>query len=238
MGFLSSLQDVFPDAAIDFSFGLEVTENASAFATPPQILDNAREKAELPRSPDAIGRPILPQTVSLPVPQLNAIQPGDREGESDKAALSPSLPMVEFHGIPKASRQLLYHYRTHVCQLMMPTAAPSHNPWLQIYLPIALQEPPTSATQALLHSILAVSAFNQAGLRKLEGRSFRAQAVEHSKKAEYIMGTIDYTNTSDHQLIGTEQVAKSKQALLAAALTMTTVDVSSRRSCRPKPEHC
>ena len=122
-------------------------------------------------------------------------------------------------------RKLLHHYRTHVCQLMMPTSAPSHNPWLHLYLPIALQEPPTAPKRCLLHAILSVAAFNKAELSSVDRSLFRREAGEHKEKAWLLLNKCTSSNPPD----GVETIAEDstdRQALLAAALTMTTVEVS------------
>ncbi|KAH7309294.1 fungal-specific transcription factor domain-containing protein [Rhexocercosporidium sp. MPI-PUGE-AT-0058] len=132
--------------------------------------------------------------------------------------LSPSLPNLT--NLPTSFSELVHHYRTHVSQLMMPTASDSQNPWLQLYLPLALQEPRTEPKQVLLHAILSVSAFSRAGLatKEDEGR-YVDQGVKHGEEAvRRLRGVVDGRGVED---------AVDKQALLAAALTISTIDVFS-----------
>ena len=147
-----------------------------------------------------------------------------RERWNNPISIATSPPLIEFQRFPLSIRQLLFHYRTHVSQLMMPTVAPSQNPWLQIYLPIALQEPQTTAKHALLNSILAVSAFNQAGLRKSERQSYREMASSYSHKAAQLLKINDFNGLEAGEL---RHDTANRQALLATALTMTTIEVSA-----------
>lgn len=124
-------------------------------------------------------------------------------------------------------RKLLHHYQTHVCQLMMPTSAPSHNPWLHLYLPIALQEPPTAPKRCLLHAILSVAAFNKAELSSIDKRLFRREGSEHMEKAWHLLNKCTSNEPPDDVGTITEDPT-DRQALLAAALTMTTVEVGRR----------
>ena len=131
--------------------------------------------------------------------------------------------------IPAPFSELLHHYRTLVSQQMMPTSAPSQNPWLQLYLPLALQEPRTEPKQVLLHAILAVSAFSLAALASGEGEKYRAQGIQHGEEAvKRLREAIDYGKRigSKSGKEKEEMDPVDKQALLAAALTISTIDVS------------
>jgi len=105
---------------------------------------------------------------------------------------------------------------------MMPTSAPSQNPWLRLYLPIAVQEPATGAKKCLLFAILAVAAFNKAELSSAERVKLRRQAMEYRKSA---WGMLEDHVDSEAGRVDVGQGATDRQALLAAALTMTTTEV-------------
>jgi hypothetical protein len=226
--FLQTLSNIFPEGMTGFTFPAQPTETSS-YSSQSSSKTNAR---------DVSPGPVLIQGAKFPElsqrPLASALRPSPPSIFDVAKSPSPvvsALGPVEFAQFSPDIRQLLSHYRTHVCQLMMPTAAPSHNPWLQIYLRIALQEPRTPARQGLLHSILAVSAFNQAGLQRNNRPWFRKQALEHSRQAERIISSFDYEYTSPAQL---EEDKINKQALLATALTMTTIEVSNlpfKESC-------
>lgn len=125
-------------------------------------------------------------------------------------------------GISEDMKRLIHHYQTHVCTLMMPTADPSNNPWLRLYLPMALEEPGSLPRKALLQAILAVAAFNKANLSKDDEQVYRRQASEYNEKAaELLRSAVQGFRQYPQNIDG-----KERQALLAAALTMTTIEVS------------
>lgn len=150
------------------------------------------------------------------------------EGQDD--ATSPSMelgpsPSFEAEVTSEATRKLLDHYRTHVCQLMMPTSAPSHNPWLQLYLPLAVKSPSSLPQQILLYAILAVASFNRSYLVPSsrihdlkKGREYNERAVAHMRSI------LDSEDAST--VVGEDKNAR--QALMAAALTLTTAEVCQR----------
>jgi hypothetical protein len=105
---------------------------------------------------------------------------------------------------------------------MMPTLAPAHNPWLHLYLPVALQEPRTREKSCLFFAIMATSAFSKAQLSPQSRALHAVQAREFRDKAEALLEQIV------EGLSGQASEAmdsSNKQALLAAALTMTSVEV-------------
>ena len=124
-------------------------------------------------------------------------------------------------GISEDMKRLIHHYQTHVCTLMMPTADPSNNPWLRLYLPMALEQPESLPRKALLQAILAVAAFNKANLSKDDEQLYRRQASEYNEKAaELLRSAVQGFRQYPQAIEG-----KERQALLAAALTMTTIEV-------------
>ena len=129
--------------------------------------------------------------------------------------------------------RLLDHYRSHVCQLMMPTSAPAHNPYLRLYLPMALQKPSNLVKEWLLFGILSVAAFNQAQLSPENRSLYRNKASEYKDKAAHLLKACVAKAQEDVSAI--VDSATDKQALLAAAITMTTIGVCPPRasfSCR------
>lgn len=105
---------------------------------------------------------------------------------------------------------------------MMPTLAPLHNPWLRLYLPLALQEPATAPKQVLLYAILSVAAFNRAHLSSTDKEVYQKQAKEFNDKAVSLLKQVlDAVNASD----GLVDDKTTKQALMAAALTLATAEV-------------
>ncbi|KAH7024766.1 fungal-specific transcription factor domain-containing protein [Microdochium trichocladiopsis] len=114
----------------------------------------------------------------------------------------------------------------------MPTSAPSQNPYLRLYLPMALEEPSTAAKKCLLQGILAVAAYNKAELSTSDRRTYLRQAAEFKNQAaEMLRDIVLGGNDSRPSTAAGASVAlgddTDKQALLAAALTMTTVEVFS-----------
>lgn len=216
---LAFAHGVFQDIPADFTMPSHLVENVVYW----EDLEDNLNRAENVRRPrehsEAMEQPVRLESMSEEPSQDLSDSPHRRSTEK---LSSPVVPPIELSALSKTTRKLLYHYQMHVCQLMMPTAAPSHNPWLKLYLPIALQEPTTAAKQALLHAILAVAAFNQAELNTNDPQSSRLQAVEHSEKAARLVKAI--VSVNDHAAVTD---ALNKQALLAAALTMTTIEVNN-----------
>lgn len=119
--------------------------------------------------------------------------------------------------------QLIQHYQSHVSQLMMPTSAPKQNPWLCVYLPIALQKPSSTAKQCLLLAILAVAAFNKAELSRSKRQVYTRQAVDFKERAASMLKTYVKVGERTQSFPHNET---DRKALLAATLTMTTIEVS------------
>lgn len=174
---------------------------------------------------DPIASPSCSQAQGISQPVGGRDQPHVMTLQSFRSSPHPpSTKEAEIEGfrMSKNTNRLLHHYQTHVCQLMMPTSAPSHNPWLRLYLPIALQEPATIAKKCLLFAILAVAAFNKAELSSAKRVKLRRQAMEYRKSSWEMLK--DYVD-SEAGRVDVGQGAIDRQALLAAALTMTTTEV-------------
>jgi hypothetical protein len=125
-------------------------------------------------------------------------------------------------GLSAISGTLIRHFQTHTCHLMMPTLAPSQNPWLAFYLPTALKEPATPSTKCLLHALIAVAAFNKAELSVGEKAVFRFRGLEYKAIAETLLRCIVEGLGSNTP---TMNDTMDKQSLLAAALTMTSIEI-------------
>jgi hypothetical protein len=123
---------------------------------------------------------------------------------------------------PRIVEILVHHYRTHVARLMMPTSAPSQNPYLCIYLPLALQNPSGDAKECLLMALLSVAAFNKAELQTSDAKRYRDQAIHFAERASSILNS--YTGDSGRCRARAADEA-GRKALLAAIVTMTTVEV-------------
>lgn len=151
----------------------------------------------------------------------------DRLGDSHDETTSPNVepePSSSFEEevTSEATRKLLDHYRTHVCQLMMPTSAPSHNPWLQLYLPLAVKTPSTLPQRILLYAILAVASFNRSYLVPSSRAHDLKKGREYNERAVVLMQSI-FDSEDASTLVGEDKIAR--QALMAAALTLTTAEV-------------
>ncbi|KAH8168986.1 fungal specific transcription factor domain-containing protein [Sarocladium implicatum] len=164
--------------------------------------------------------PVL-QDVNSAAPLLNALS-----GDTANGSKMP-LATLNLAALPTDIRELLDHYRSHVCGLMMPTTAPSRNPWLHLYLPLALQGPPASPNEALLYGILSVSAYNRANLTPEKREGLQKQGKEYSEKAAATLRSVLQSGAWTFDL---EQHAESSHALMAAALTLTTIEVFSGSS--------
>ncbi|KAJ3467824.1 hypothetical protein MRS44_005388 [Fusarium solani] len=163
----------------------------------------------------------------------------DRPGESQEEATSPDVELepsssFETEVTSEATRKLLDHYRTHVCQLMMPTSAPSHNPWLQLYLPLAVKSPSSLPQQILLYAILAVTSFNRSYLVPSSRVHDMKKGREYNERAVVLMRSI-FDSEDPSAVVGEDKNAR--QALMAAALTLTTAEVFSGASQGDGYEH-
>lgn len=123
---------------------------------------------------------------------------------------------------PRIVESLLHHYKTHVSRLMMPTSAPSQNPYLCIYLPLALESPSGGAKQSLLMAILAVAAFNKAELETSDAKKYRAHAANFTERASSILKSYAGASGRERPSLADEI---DRKALLATVVTMTTVEV-------------
>ncbi|KAJ5375278.1 Protein of unknown function DUF3468 [Penicillium concentricum] len=110
---------------------------------------------------------------------------------------------------------LIRHYREVVGHIMMPVIDPPRNPWLQIYLPLALTQSPDRTTLALRHAILAVSALHRAQLGGSERQSLLVKGVVYALDAAQLVG--DCLSDSD-----VEYSEAQKHALLACTLSLVS----------------
>jgi hypothetical protein len=136
----------------------------------------------------------------------------------------PASPTLSTDSDPQEVSDLLNHYRTHVCKLMMPTIAPSQNPWLRLYLPMASREPQTAAQKCLLDAILAVAALNKSELSRSDRGQYQQLARTLKDRAALMIKEV-LADASQREALLQNDV--DRQALLAAAMTMTTVEVFS-----------
>ncbi|ETN39527.1 uncharacterized protein HMPREF1541_05753 [Cyphellophora europaea CBS 101466] len=106
----------------------------------------------------------------------------------------------------------------------MPTSSPRQNPYLCVCLPLALQSPSGDAKESLLMAILAVAAFNKAELATSNAKGYRDQAVHFAERASSILKS--YSGDFGRKRAGPEDEVDRK-ALLAAVVTMTTIEIFS-----------
>ncbi|KAF2647685.1 hypothetical protein K491DRAFT_723227 [Lophiostoma macrostomum CBS 122681] len=131
----------------------------------------------------------------------------------------PPTPLMTPNA-PESDTDLIDHYRDVVCHIMMPTVDVSRNPWLQLYLPLALTSPPTKTQLALRHALLSVSAYHKMQSNTATSARDRVRAESHKLEASRLLNEI--TTHSIHDLDTAE-----KCSLLAAAMTLITVGVFS-----------
>lgn len=199
------------------------TEFNDTIEQQPQVSEMTRQYQELlDGSPFQVFQGVDAQSLlrepGLPAPLVDL---GSREDVIVATEDAP-LTTLNLEALPAAVRELLDHYRTHVCGLMMPTTAPSRNPWLHLYLPLALKGPPSSPNEALLYGILSVSAYNRANLTPEKRDSFFKLGKEYSEKAS---ATLRSVLKSSEWVFDLEKHVESSHALMAACLTLTTIEV-------------
>ncbi|KAI1860473.1 hypothetical protein JX265_009872 [Neoarthrinium moseri] len=119
---------------------------------------------------------------------------------------------------------LLTHWEERSAHLMMPVLAPSHNPWLRLYIPTALQQPPSRAKESLLNAVVSAAAYHKAECSPHE-RAHYLQRAAHCKRAaaESLRSAVDSIAYFDSPPINTTD----RKALLAAAISMSSIEVFS-----------
>ncbi|CAI7637355.1 unnamed protein product [Penicillium glandicola] len=125
----------------------------------------------------------------------------------------PSWPSNQGGASDNEDVLLIRHYREVVGHIMMPAIDSPRNPWLQIYLPLALTKSPDRTTLALHHAILAVSALHQAQLGGSERQGLLARATVYALDAAQLVS--DCLSDSDAEYSETQ-----KHALLACTLSL------------------
>jgi len=150
-------------------------------------------------------------------------QANDRgTGINHHAELSGNQPSVDEDLVgTQETQQLLEHYRTLVCHMMMPTVDSRRTPWLQLYLPMALEKPTTLATSALLNTFLSISAYHKARIDTARSAEYRKAAADHKSTA---MARID--RILSHRPLMSHS-SSDRRAMLAAAMSLTTIEVFS-----------
>ncbi|KAL1957361.1 hypothetical protein VTO42DRAFT_6041 [Malbranchea cinnamomea] len=195
-------------AALGESAGDEGSHN-SAFAESIEG-ELARDEEETPSISDGIH--LLSKSPGVAQEDLSpTLSNADKLDRNPAAAVVSSKHTVD---------ELLEHYRNVVCHVMMPTIEPARNPYLQLYLPLALNEPPTTAQQALKLALLSVSAHHRAQILGEIAASYREMATSYKQDAAHLL-----RKALDEY--GADSETSEKCALLAAALTLVTVDVFS-----------
>lgn len=141
---------------------------------------------------------------------------------NDHAGLPGNQPSVDEDLVGmQETQQLLEHYRTVVCHMMMPTVDSRRNPWLQLYLPMALEKPTTLATSALLNTLLSVSAYHKARIDTMKSAEYRSAAADYKLTA---MARLD--RIVSHRPLMSHSPS-DRRAMLAAAMSLTTIEVFS-----------
>jgi len=143
-------------------------------------------------------------------------------GIDDFAELPGIQPSVDEGLVSmQETQQLLEHYRTVVCHMMMPTVDSRRNPWLQLYLPMALEQPTTLATSALLNTLLSVSAYHKARIDTAKSSEYRNAAADYKSTAMIRLDRIiSHGPLMSHS-------PSDRRAMLAAAMSLTTIEVFS-----------
>lgn len=174
-------------------------------------------------APDALDLPqndaSLPSTFGTTDPQEDQIE------EVAVASVSPvTSPRQLTDGcIPQQSAlgrietDLLKHYRDVVCHYMMPTLDLERNPWLRLYLPLALDKSPTRYQVALRYALMSVAAYNLALTETMSERSYIPKAIECRDAASNMVRNFLADTCAAHD-------RRDKMALLAAAMTLISTD--------------
>ncbi|KAJ5504585.1 hypothetical protein N7463_007459 [Penicillium fimorum] len=110
---------------------------------------------------------------------------------------------------------LIRHYREVVGHIMMPAIDPPRNPWLQIYLPLALTQSPDRTTLALRHAILAVSALHRAQLGVSERPSLLVKARVYALDSAQLVRDCLVDDDAEYS-------EPQKHALLACTLSLVS----------------
>lgn len=105
----------------------------------------------------------------------------------------------------------------------MPTSSPAKNSWLHLYIPLALHQPPSPAKESLYHAVISAAAFHKAQASRDHRKQLLQEAAEYKRKAaDSLRLLVDQLQAQ--QSIPIDNV--ERKALLAAAMTLTSVEVS------------
>ena len=114
--------------------------------------------------------------------------------------------------------ELLDHYRDVVCNYMMPTNDPHRNPWLRLYLPLAMSVSGSQSKLALRHALKSVAAYQLAQTSTASRAQHLAQAADQRRQASKLVQSILTSVTAAME-------PADKYALLATAMTLISTDV-------------
>ncbi|KAM0228561.1 hypothetical protein ACHAPO_010639 [Fusarium lateritium] len=130
-------------------------------------------------------------------------------------SLSKSIPSDSAHD------DLLQHYRSIVTGVMMPTIDHMSNPWLHIYLGLALGEVSSKSQSALRHALISVAAYQRGCLQGGSGRGDIHTARLQGQEAEALLQQVANSEEPHAQNL------KEKCTAVAAALSLISIDVFS-----------
>lgn len=165
---------------------------------------------------------------------LPSLDPEDLQAQLHDMELSLALPgsrSIVLEGVGPSTNadqvqdDLLDYYRRTLTPLMMPTISPAENPWLCIYLQLAMQETSSPTRHALRHALMSVAARQRAF--HCRGNSGDADsALYHEQEAVRLVSQ----NIENAEIISLPGAANT---LLAAALSLISIEVFN-----PKATDC
>ncbi|ETS84373.1 hypothetical protein PFICI_02398 [Pestalotiopsis fici W106-1] len=153
---------------------------------------------------------------------------GSATTESDRRSYSRKIQRLGLgdllNGIHDRTGALLAHWKSHACHLMMPILAPTFNPWLRLYYPLAVTGPPSDAKSCLFHALSSAAGFHKATTARKDKTTLIGQAQERKTEASKRLRSIVHDLQLSKSLLADRM---DRMALLAAAMTMATIEVFS-----------
>lgn len=149
--------------------------------------------------------------------ELPLVLPGSRSTALEGLGSSTNADQVQ--------DDLLDYYRRTLTPLMMPTISPAENPWLCIYLQLAMQETSSPTRIALRHALMSVAAQQRAFHCRGNARDVNS-ALYHEQEAFRLVSQ----NMENAEFVSSSGAANT---LLAAALSLISIEVFN-----PKATDC
>ncbi|EXJ92920.1 hypothetical protein A1O3_01476 [Capronia epimyces CBS 606.96] len=182
-----------------------------------QDIREGRLSDPTPRPDHGCNRPSYAEAGESTLGSLRASLNAD--GANNKNSLHssapPTRPDEQFSDI---DTDLLAYFQNTVCPIMLPSLDDVRNPWLQIYIPMALHNERSQGRTALRHALMSVAASHLTQRDDSNRARYHERANFHQDRATDIL-----TSILSHDAVSMGAIEKC--TILAAALTLITAHI-------------